>query len=53
MKKDHASRTKQRRLNQPDGDNAWDAWQMLIDQLVNESKKKRRSAVVKLGQMRR
>jgi antitoxin (DNA-binding transcriptional repressor) of toxin-antitoxin stability system len=43
----------ERLLNQPDGDNAWDAWQMLIDQLLNESKKKRRSAVVELEQIRR
>lgn len=43
----------ERLLNQPDGDNAWDAWQMLIDQLLNGSKKKRRSAVVELEQMRR
>jgi hypothetical protein len=35
----------ERLANQPDGDNARVAWQMLIDQLLNESKKKRRSAV--------
>jgi hypothetical protein len=28
--------------NQPYGDHAWDAWRMLVDQLLNESKKKSR-----------
>jgi antitoxin (DNA-binding transcriptional repressor) of toxin-antitoxin stability system len=43
----------ERLLNKPDGDNAWDAWQILLDQLLNESKKKRRSAAGELEQMRR
>jgi prevent-host-death family protein len=41
------------RLLNHDGDSAWNAWQILIDQLLNESRKKRRSAVVELEQIRR
>ena|ERR1044071_2720198 len=43
----------ERLLNQSDGDNAWDAWQVLIDQLLNESRRKKRSAVAELARMRR
>jgi antitoxin (DNA-binding transcriptional repressor) of toxin-antitoxin stability system len=43
----------ERLLNQRDGENAWDAWQVVLDQLLNESKKKRRSAVAELEHMRR
>jgi antitoxin (DNA-binding transcriptional repressor) of toxin-antitoxin stability system len=43
----------ERLLNQPDGQNAWDAWQMLIDRLQTESTKKKQSAVVELGKIRR
>jgi hypothetical protein len=32
---------------------AWNAWQVLTDQLLNESGKKTRSAVAELEQMRR
>jgi hypothetical protein len=40
-------------LNHPNGDNAWDAWQMVMDQLLKESGKKKPSAVAELEQMRR
>lgn len=43
----------ERLLNQSDGDNAWDAWQVLIDQLLNESKTKKRAALAELARMRR
>lgn len=43
----------ERLLNHSNGDNAWDAWQMLMDQLLNESGKKKRSAVAELEQIRR
>ena len=43
----------ERLLKQPNGDNAWDAWQMVMDQLLKESGKKKRSAVAELEQMRR
>ena len=43
----------ERLLNQPDSDNAWDAWEVLIGQLLKQSRKKRRSAVAELEQMRR
>jgi antitoxin (DNA-binding transcriptional repressor) of toxin-antitoxin stability system len=42
----------ERLLNQTSGDNAWDAWQTSIDQLLKE-KNNKRSAVAELGQMRR
>jgi len=41
----------ERLLNRPEGDNAWDAWQSTIDQLLKE--KKKQSAVAELEQMRR
>jgi antitoxin (DNA-binding transcriptional repressor) of toxin-antitoxin stability system len=34
-------------------DNAWETWQALVAQLSKESKKKTRSAVSELGQIRR
>lgn len=43
----------ERLLKQRNGDNAWDAWQSLIDQLLKESAKKKRSAIAELEQMRR
>jgi antitoxin (DNA-binding transcriptional repressor) of toxin-antitoxin stability system len=43
----------ERLLNHPNGDNAWDAWQMVMDQLLKDSGKKKRSAVAELEQMRR
>jgi antitoxin (DNA-binding transcriptional repressor) of toxin-antitoxin stability system len=43
----------ERLLNQPKADNAWDAWQSTIDQLLKESGKKKQSAVAQLEQMRR
>jgi antitoxin (DNA-binding transcriptional repressor) of toxin-antitoxin stability system len=43
----------ERLLNHPNGDNAWDAWQMVLDQLLKQSGKKKRSAVAELEQMRR
>jgi antitoxin (DNA-binding transcriptional repressor) of toxin-antitoxin stability system len=43
----------ERLVNQTHGDNAWDAWQLLIDQLLKQSKKNKRSAVAELEQMRR
>ena len=43
----------ERLLNQPSGDNAWDAWQILVSQLLKQSGKKTRSAVAELEQMRR
>ena len=43
----------ERLLNQSNGDNAWDAWQLLIDQLLKESRRKKRSAVAELARMRR
>jgi antitoxin (DNA-binding transcriptional repressor) of toxin-antitoxin stability system len=43
----------ERLVNQPNVEGAWDAWQMLIGQLIKESGKKTRSAVSELEQMRR
>ncbi|HEY3150757.1 MAG TPA: hypothetical protein VGK65_03730 [Candidatus Binatia bacterium] len=43
----------ERLLNQPNANTAWDAWQILVDQLSKESSKKTRSAVAELQQMRR
>jgi antitoxin (DNA-binding transcriptional repressor) of toxin-antitoxin stability system len=43
----------ERLLDHPNGENAWNAWQTVMDQLVNESGKKKRSAVAELEQMRR
>ena len=43
----------ERLLNHPNPDNAWNAWQMVTDQLLKESGKKKRSAVAELEQMRR
>ena len=43
----------ERLLNQPNADSAWDAWQILVDQLSKESSKKTRSAVAELQRMRR
>ena len=43
----------ERLLNQSNGDNAWDAWQMLVDQLMSESRKKKPAAVAELEKMRR
>ena len=42
----------ERLLNQSNGDHAWDAWQILVDQLSKNSSKKTRSAVAELQQMR-
>jgi antitoxin (DNA-binding transcriptional repressor) of toxin-antitoxin stability system len=43
----------ERLLNHRNGDNAWDAWQMAADQLLQESGKKKRSAIAELDHMRR
>jgi prevent-host-death family protein len=43
----------ERLLNQPNGDTAWDAWQTVMDRLLNESGKKKRSAIAELEDMRR
>jgi antitoxin (DNA-binding transcriptional repressor) of toxin-antitoxin stability system len=43
----------ERLLNPPNGDTAWEAWQILMDRLLNESGKKKRSAVAELKRMRR
>ena len=43
----------ERLLNHRNGDNAWDAWQTVTDQLLKESGKKKRSAIAELARMRR
>jgi antitoxin (DNA-binding transcriptional repressor) of toxin-antitoxin stability system len=43
----------ERLLNQSNTDAAWDAWQILVDQLSKDSDKEARSAVAELEQMRR
>lgn len=43
----------ERLLNHRNGDNAWNTWRMVIDQLLTESGKKKRSAIAELEQMRR
>jgi antitoxin (DNA-binding transcriptional repressor) of toxin-antitoxin stability system len=43
----------ERLLTHSNGDTVWNAWQILTDQLLNESGKKTRSAVAELEQMRR
>jgi antitoxin (DNA-binding transcriptional repressor) of toxin-antitoxin stability system len=43
----------ERLLDHRNGDNAWDAWQMLVDRLLKESGKKKRSAIAELERMRR
>jgi antitoxin (DNA-binding transcriptional repressor) of toxin-antitoxin stability system len=43
----------ERLLNHRNSDNAWDAWQMVMDQLLKEAAKKRRSAIAELERMRR
>jgi antitoxin (DNA-binding transcriptional repressor) of toxin-antitoxin stability system len=43
----------ERLLNHRNGDNAWDAWQTVTDQLFKESGKKKRSAIAELERMRR
>ena len=43
----------ERLLNHRNGDNAWDAWQTLTDQLLKKSGKKKRSAIAELERMRR
>jgi prevent-host-death family protein len=43
----------ERLLNHRNGDNAWDAWQMVLDQLHKKFGKKKRSAIAELEQMRR
>ncbi|HEX6172527.1 MAG TPA: hypothetical protein VF089_00830 [Candidatus Binatia bacterium] len=43
----------ERLLNHRNGDNAWDAWQTVADQLLKESGKKKRSAIAELERMRR
>ena len=43
----------ERLLNHSNGDTAWDAWQILMDRLLNQSNKGKRSAVAELEQMRR
>jgi antitoxin (DNA-binding transcriptional repressor) of toxin-antitoxin stability system len=43
----------ERLLNQSNAGTVWDAWQILVDQLSKDSRKKARSAVAELGRMRR
>jgi antitoxin (DNA-binding transcriptional repressor) of toxin-antitoxin stability system len=43
----------ERLLHHNNGDNAWDDWQMVRDQLLKESGNKKQSAVAELGRMRR
>ena len=43
----------ERLLNHPNGDTAWNAWQILMDQLLTDSGKKTRSVVAELERMRR
>jgi antitoxin (DNA-binding transcriptional repressor) of toxin-antitoxin stability system len=43
----------ERLLNHRHSDNAWDAWQLVVDQLLKEAGKKKRSAIAELEQMRR
>jgi len=43
----------ERLLNQANSDTAWDAWQILVNQLSKDSSKKTRSAIAELQQMRR
>jgi antitoxin (DNA-binding transcriptional repressor) of toxin-antitoxin stability system len=43
----------ERLLNQPNADHAWDSWQMVVDQLLKKSGKRKRSAIAELDQMRR
>jgi antitoxin (DNA-binding transcriptional repressor) of toxin-antitoxin stability system len=43
----------ERLLNRRKDDDAWDAWQLLINQLLKQSGKKSRSAIAELEGMRR
>jgi antitoxin (DNA-binding transcriptional repressor) of toxin-antitoxin stability system len=43
----------ERLLNHPDGDTTWNAWQLLMDQLLTDSGRKTGLALTELERMRR